>query len=201
MTAEAAEKTPALTPAEAKQLDKLLAKANTGNAHGPAVQLGKPYVALTNLSVPRRVQLDPKDRQTDLVLAGETVYLTDEEAARYLRHGDRDGRRVAVIRAKSEVDANNPPRPHPSLLSGPILRPTTPPPGSDLARPDPAGSSRIVEQSPVPESSEPAPPSRSEDALDITPGTGELARQEIRQGADADLVAAVKSQAPQIVRR
>lgn len=191
---------PLLSDAEAKQLEKLLAKANAANQHGPAVRIGDAYVALTNLSVPRRGILAPGEvRQSDLVQAGETVYLTPEEAAPYLRHGDRDGRRIPVIARKGEVDANNPPRPHPSYLSGPVFRPVTPPPGSDLPRPDPAGSSRLAMlDSPVPEAAPPVPGSEnappSQDAVDILPG-GQLARDRVQQGADRDVVEAYKAQA------
>jgi hypothetical protein len=133
------------------------------------------------------------------VLAGDTVWLTDEEAARFERHGDRDGRRVAVVRLKSEVDASNPPRPHPTLLSGPVFRPAVPAPGTDGPRPDPAGSTRIVtvgppeaQQVPVQHGGEPVLP--AQDAVDILPG-GQLARDQVTQRADMDLVSAVKAQA------
>lgn len=196
---EAATEVRGLTAAELKTLEKLLLKANIGNMHGPAVQVGKPYVALTWLSVPRREQADPKDRQTDRVAPGETIYLTDDEAAKFLRHGPQDGRRVAVIRAKNEVDQNNVPKPHPSLLSGLPFRASAPIPGTDMPRPDPAGASRIIESNVPPEMQVPqegrgGTPS-IQDAMDIVPGTGEIARQEIRAGADQDLMAAVKSQA------
>jgi hypothetical protein len=193
-----------LTKAELAQLEKLMAKANIGNVHGPAVRLGREYVALTNLAVPRR---DDKDRQTDLVLAGDTVWLTDDEAAKFLRHGDRDGRRVSVIRLKSEVDANRPPRPHPSLLTGPLMRPVTPAPGSDMPRPDPEGASRLVEQKvTVPESQQAdiaagGTPS-IQDAIDIVPGGGiGVERERIQGGADHDLMAAVKAQNPGLTRK
>lgn len=195
--AETAEKPAGLTAAEQKKLDELLAKAAPLNLHGPALRAGKPYVALINLSLPRR---GDKDKQCDLVPAGETVYLTDEEAATFLRHGSRDGRRVAVIRPKGEVDANNPPKPPPSLLTGPILRPQQPPPGSDLPRPDPAGSSHLLQYgtgNPVPESAQPQPGTENvmpgPDAVDIPP-SGQHAREVITQGADQDLMAAVKAQ-------
>lgn len=186
-----------LTEAEKKTLVKLLEKANIGNVHGPAVRIGREYVALTNLSVPRRDNTK-EDRQVDLVRAGETVWLTDDEAAKFLRHGDGDGRRVAVIRLKSEVDNNNPPKPHPTLLSGAVLRPMMPPPGTDHARPDPAGASRIIEQQvAVPEQEQ--VPTVSQDAIDILPGQmggGDAAsvRQAVAEGADQDLMAAVKAQ-------
>ena len=183
-----------LTEAEKKTLVKLLEKANIGNMHSPAVRVGREYVALTNLSVPRRDNTK-EDRQCDLVRAGETIWLTDDEAAKFLRHGDLDGRRVAVIRLKSEVDANRPPVPHPSLLTGPVLRPMMPPPGSDQPRPDPEGSTRIVQQNVVPES-EVIPPA-PQDALDIAPGTmggGEADNAFVTAGADQYLMAAVKAQ-------
>ena len=51
------------------------------------------YQALINLSVPRR---GDKDKQTDIVHAGETVELDDDLAAQFLRHDDRSGRQVDV---------------------------------------------------------------------------------------------------------
>jgi hypothetical protein len=193
-----------LSEAEQKQFDKLAAKAAAASPHGPAVRIGEPYVALTNISLPRRGQesIKPAERMNDLVPAGETVYLTPEEVALLERHEGKDGRRISVIRRKSEVDNNNPPRPHPSYLSGPLFRPGTPPPGTDLPRPDPAGSTRVVEMT-VPETAQPQPGAENvqagpnQDAVDILPG-GQLARDDIRQGADQDLMAAVKAQNPQI---
>lgn len=198
-TAEAAE-VPGLSATESRQLDKLLAKANSARApHSPAVRVGREYVALTNLSMPRR---GDKDKGCDLVMAGESVWLTDDEAALYLRHGERDGRQVAVIRLKSEVDANNPPKPHPMLVSGRPFRPAPPAPGTDQPRPDPEGSSRIVSVGPpVPEMNQPQPGPdmplgglAGGDAMDILPGGGGLSRATVA-GADQDLVAAVKNQA------
>jgi hypothetical protein len=195
-----------LSPAELKTLEKLLVKANIGVVQGPGVRVGREYVALTNLSVPRRDNTK-EDRQVDLVPAGDTVWLTDDEAAKFLRHGDRDGRRVAVIRLKSEVDANRPPKPHPSLLSGPIMRPVQPPPGTDMARPDPEGASRLVEQTvSVPEAqtvevAQGGTPS-IQDAIDIVPGGGgPTSRTEVMVGADQDLMAAVKAQNPGLTGR
>jgi hypothetical protein len=184
-----------LSAAEQKTYERLLGKISAANPHSAAARIGQPYIALAWLSLPRRN--DP-DKQTDRVPPGETVYLTDEEAALYMRHGPEDGRRVSVIRPKNEVDANNVPRPHPSYLSGPVFRPSAPPPGTDLPRPDPAGSTRVTEMS-VPESAQPVPgmenrASASEDAADILPG-GQLARDQVRQGADQDMVSAVKHQA------
>ena len=97
-------------------------------------------MALINLSVPRR---GDKDRNTDLVMAGETIYLTEEEARSFNRHGVRDGRQVEVLRKLSGPDGSREeaPRLLPRHVSGRLFRPTTPPPGSDAPRPDPAGSS------------------------------------------------------------
>lgn len=197
-----AESNAILTAAETKQLEKLLAKANAGNTHAPAVRIGEPYVALTNLSLPRRGTLPPgEQRQSDLVMAGDTVYLTPDEVALFERHDPRDGRRISVVRKKTEVDNNNPPKPHPSFLSGPVFRPGPAPKGSDLPRPDPDGSSQLIQYGP-PEASQPQPGSENTgtdgpDAQDLPPGfvsPGAAARDEIRQGADGDLMAAVKAQ-------
>ena len=126
----------------------------------PAAQIGELYVALTNLSVPR------PDRQTDLVLPFETVRLTDEQAAPFLKTGGRTGRRTPVIVRASEYQG--PVRLHPKLLSGPINRPMQPAPGTGDPRPDPPGSSHVIVQE-VPEAVEPIPGSEqtAQDAADI----------------------------------
>lgn len=136
-TATATENRP-LTDDERATLTDLLAREKGT----PAARVGEPYVALTNLSDPRR---GDKDRNTDLVFAGETVYLTDAEAAQFNRHGTRDGRQVDVVRKLSGPDGTHetPPRLPPRALSGRLFRPATPPPGSDAPRPDPEGSSVI----------------------------------------------------------
>jgi hypothetical protein len=188
-----------LSKAEQDQLDKLLAKANAGSVHAPALRLGEPYLALVNLSVPRRGEPlrnasgQPDVPQTDLVHAGETVYLTADEAARFNRcDPDRDGRRVPVVRKLSE--GSDLPFVHPSLVSGPTFRPGPIPPGGTGPRPDPPGSSRVIETSPVPEASSPGVGDENgklTDALDIPPGGG--ARQAAGLGADMDVVAAAKA--------
>lgn len=173
-----------LTEAERKTLNDLLARDSEFEA--PAVRRGDPYVALINLSVPRR---GDKDRQCDLVYAGDTVYLTAEEAAAFNRHGTRDGRQVEVVRKLSGPDGSREPVAPvpPRAVSGRIFRPTPPPPGSDAPRPDPEGSSRIqfFDDAPVPERDQPQPDAAhmadqlraevQQDALDIPP------RQAVRQ--------------------
>lgn len=134
---------------------------------------GSAYVALTHLSLPRpgRKDGDPND----LVEAGDTVILTDEQAEPYLRCGGRTGRRIPVIRKLEDVRAEGGiPRILPRQLSGPIFAPPPPPKGSPDARPDPAGSSHVVVYDPlVPEASEPQPDSEQggslADAIDIPP--------------------------------
>jgi hypothetical protein len=129
-----------LTADEQNLLGKLLARASADKT--PATRIGSPYEALICLSVPRR---GDKDRQTDLVMPGETVYLTDEEARWFERHGNRDGRQVAVIRRLSGPESTSEPAPRllPRHVSGRLFRPAVPPPGSDAPRPDPQGSSSI----------------------------------------------------------
>jgi hypothetical protein len=188
-----------LSATERKELDRLMAKANAGNVHAPAVRLGEPYLALVNLSVPRRGEPlrnasgQPDVPQTDLVHAGETVYLTDDEAARFNRHDpDRDGRRIPVVRKLSE--GTDKPFVHPSLMSGPTFRPGPNPPGGTGPRADPPGSSQLIEMNPVPESAAPGVGDENgklTDALDIPPGGG--ARQAAGLGADMDVVAAAKA--------
>ena len=69
MTSTATENRP-LTDAERTTLTDLLAREKGT----PAARVGEPYMALACLSVPRR---GDKDRNTDLVYPGETVYLTE----------------------------------------------------------------------------------------------------------------------------
>jgi hypothetical protein len=140
MTDTATETQP-LTAVEQATLDKLLTRASAGKT--PGARIGEPYEALICLSVPRRG--DSKDKQTDLVLAGDTVYLTDEEARQFERHGSNDGRQVPVIRKLSGADGSREPvqRLPPRLVSGRLFRPPPAPPGSDAPRPDPEGSSRV----------------------------------------------------------
>ena len=59
-----------LSDEEKRALRDLMARENAWAT--PATRIGEPYEALINLSVPRR---GDKDRQTDLVMTGETVYL------------------------------------------------------------------------------------------------------------------------------
>ena len=139
--AESATEIRPLSAEEQATLDKLIVRASAGKA--PAARIGDAYEALVCLSVPRRG--DSKDKQTDLVLAGETVHLTEEEARQFQRHGSRDGRQVAVIRRLSGPDGSREPLPRllPRHVSGRLFRPPPPPPGSDAPRPDPEGSSRV----------------------------------------------------------
>lgn len=183
-----------LTKGEQDTLDRLLAKANAGTQHAPAVRVGDEYVALVNLSLPRRDNR-PADKdyvpQCDLVRAGDTVYLTPEEAASFNRHDPvRDGRRIPVVVKRSELEQWQ--RVHPSLMSGPVRTPPQPPnTGEPAPRPDPPGSSRIIETT-VPEGMPVYPGAETGGAMDITaglPGGG----PDPRSGADRDLIAAVKS--------
>ena len=127
-----------LTDVERQTLTDLLAREKGT----PAARVGEPYVALACLSVPRR---GDKDRNTDLVMPGETVYLTEAEARQFNRKGVRDGRQVDVLRKVTGADGTHeaPPRLPPRALSGRLFRPATPPQGSDAPRPDPEGSSSI----------------------------------------------------------
>jgi hypothetical protein len=169
-----------LTDAERAKLAELLAR----DKGTPSARIGEPYTALTCLSVPRR---GDRDRQTDLVYPGETVYLTEDEARAFNRHGTRDGRQVEVVRKQSGPDGSReePARIPPRALSGRLFRPATPPPGSDAPRPDPEGSSRVqvlddgrapeTEGAMQPEPSEMDDHLRSEplpDALDLPPSRG-----------------------------
>lgn len=183
MTTPVTAESPVLSPLSADekaQLDKLLARASADKT--PATRAGEPYVALTNLSVPRR---GDKDRQTDLVRKGETIYLTEEEARQFERRDPgRDGRAAPVVRKLSGPDGTRGDVPEllPRHLSGRLFRPPAPLPGSDAARPDPEGSSRIqvIEDGKAPESAGSAVPEPGEmddnlraqvpqDAVDLPP--------------------------------
>jgi hypothetical protein len=158
MTSAATEARP-LTDAERATLTGLLAREKGT----PATRVGEPHVALTCLSVPRR---GDKDRNTDLVYPGETVYLTEEEARQFNRKGTRDGRQTDVLRKVTGPDGSHETIPvlPPRALSGRLFRPAMPPPGSDTARPDPEGSSSIsvLDDGRAPENGEPARPDPSE---------------------------------------
>jgi hypothetical protein len=168
--AEVTEQARPLTEDEKKTLRDLMSRENAFT--GPATRIGEQYVALINLSVPRR---GDKDRQSDLVLAGETLYLTDEEARNFNRHGNRDGRRIEVVRKVSGPDGTHEelPRALPRHVSGPLFRPATPPPGSEMARPDPEGSSvvKVLDDGGAPETggAMTAEPSEMADVLRETP--------------------------------
>jgi hypothetical protein len=169
-----------LSTDEQLTLEKLLVRASASQA--PTARIGEPYEALTCLSVPRR---GDKDRGADLVYPGETVYLTDEEAAKFARHGSRDGRQVPVIRKLSGPEGSHGEVPLllPRHVSGRLFRPPPPMPGMDTgARPDPPASSyiQVVEDGMAPEAggamtadpSEMADVLRSSaapDALDLPP--------------------------------
>jgi hypothetical protein len=135
---------PALDPLSAVELENLKTLiARDSASKGPTGRIGEPYEALTWLSVPRR---GDKDRATDRVPPGETVYLTEDEARLFERHDPGcDGRQIAVIRKLSGPDGSREPLPRvlPRHVSGRLFRPAMPPPGSDAPRPDPAESSRI----------------------------------------------------------
>ena len=174
--------TPLLDPLSAAERESLKALlARDAASKGPAGRIGEPYVALTCLSVPRR---GDKDRNTDLVYPGETIYLTEEEARQFQRcDGGRDGRQAAVIRKLSGPDGSREPLPQvganrsallPRHVSGRLFRPMVPPPGSDAPRPDPEGSSRIqvIDDGNAPEASgamAPGPAEMAEHLRDSTP--------------------------------
>src|ERR1035441_7820457 len=93
-----------LTDAERDTLTKLLAR----DKGTPATRVGEPYVALTCLSVPPRGGKEPN---TDLVMPGETVYLTEGGARQFNRHGVRDGKQVDVLRKLSGPEGSREPLP------------------------------------------------------------------------------------------
>jgi hypothetical protein len=98
---------------------------------------GSKYIALTNLSRPRKNR--KPDDPNDLVPAGETVVMTAEEAAMYLppnkpvpmvaKIGDSAGAALLL----------------PRQMSGRMRQPpSNPPKGYDGPRRDPAGSTHIL---------------------------------------------------------
>lgn len=136
-----------LTDEERNVLRSLIARESAFAT--PATRVGEPYEALVNLSVPRRG--DSKDRGTDLVMRGETIYLTAEEAAQFNRRDARSGRLIPVVRRITGPDGTREPLPPvlPRMVSGRLFRPVMPDPASGLPRPDPEGSSQVQEVAPV----------------------------------------------------
>jgi len=200
---EATENRP-LTPEERKLLRDLMARETaTQSVHAPEVRIGEPYVALTNLSLPRR---GDKEKMTDLVMKGEVVYLTEEEARPLLRDDPmRDGRQTPVIRkAHGPESTSDVPFLLPKLLSGAR---TGPPQG---ARQDPAGSSYVIPG--PPEANPPVPGSEAtggqetaerqpqQEALDLPP-TRPGARGLRDQVSDPGLIDAVRANMPRANRR
>lgn len=137
------------------------------------------YQALTALSVP--FPGVNKDKQTVLVQAGEEIELTEEQARHFMS--------LPTPAIRPAKDASEPmPRLTGRHLSGHIRRPPPPAPGSDGARPDPAGSSKImVYRDPdIPEGNEPQPGSENSlppDALDIVPGSPVMVEGGLTAGA------------------
>ncbi|HMG63095.1 MAG TPA: hypothetical protein VK599_09125 [Streptosporangiaceae bacterium] len=170
---------PALDPLSAAERESLQALiARDAASKGPAGRIGDPYVALTWLSVPRR---GDKDRATDRVPPGETVYLTEEEARRFERHDPgSDGRMTSPIRKLSGPDGSREPLPPrvvpngsfllPRYFSGRLFRPVMPPAGDIAPRPDPPESSaiQVIDDGRAPESAGAMSPEPSEMASHLT---------------------------------
>ena len=170
-----------LTDAERDTLHELLAR----DKGTPSARVGEPYAALINLSVPRR---GDKDRMTDLVYAGETVYLTEDEARAFNRKGARDGRQVDVLRKLSGPGGSGEelPRIPPRAVSGHLFRPAVPAARLRRAAPRPGGlvrRSRYLDDGRAPETEGAMVPEPSEmddnlrsaplpDAVDLPPSRG-----------------------------
>jgi hypothetical protein len=184
-----------LTAAEQRTLTELLTRASLlQSPHAPAIRIGEEYVALINLSVPRRTNslVDAKDRQVDLVRRGETVWLTDEEARLFMRADpDRDGRQIPVIQKVNGPESKaEQPFLLPRLVSGRQFGPPV------HARADPAGSS-FVQQVAIPEATPAAPGTEQvpqADAIDLPP-TRSAAREAVA-GVDQELVDRARAQMP-----
>lgn len=172
-----------LSSEEQQALNSLLARslATGGGAvaqgHGTATEkTGEMYEALTHLSVPR---INDPEHKTDLVLRGNPVRLTDEQARPFLE------RTPPVIR-KIRRGQSAAPVLRPRDLSGRIMVPPSQPPrGYTGPRADPAGSSQAILIQP--EANEPVPgsenlmpqgagPAGEPDAADLKPGGGHAER-------------------------
>lgn len=123
-----------------------------------ATPKGQLYEALTNLSVGRTTG-PGEEKAADIVRRGETVHLTDEQAARFL---DRRRHRVPVIRPASQQND-----PAPEILGRDLFgdRPKAQQLG---ARPDPAGSTtvRVIEDADPDAPGDPADPRNAPEAND-----------------------------------
>jgi hypothetical protein len=142
------------------------------------------YQAIVNLSVPR---VGDPNRETDLVLAGETIDLTDDMAAKFLPP------LKAFPMIRSVRDSSDPlPAIHPKQLSGIAINQRTgkrigvPGPPQD-ARPDPPGSTTITVLEEPPEANEPQPGSEDaspdQDAVDIPPRAARARPAPARRGS------------------
>lgn len=150
-----------LSAEEMKALNDLAARAGL-TLGKPPPRTGSVWQALVNISVPRPG--DP-DKATDLVMAGNTVTLTDEQAAKFLP----PNKQVALIRKKAESG-----QPLPRITGRHLAGRLNGPPAD--VRPDPAGSSRVIktEEAVIPEMTEPGPGGEEDklpDAIDLPPGT------------------------------
>lgn len=88
------------------------------------------WQALVPLSISRR---GDKEKAADFVQAGETVLLTEEESAGFLKR-----HQVPVIRPASQKN-----EPLPQISARQMFRPIAGP-GQFGARPDPAGATRVI---------------------------------------------------------
>jgi hypothetical protein len=145
------------------------------------------YQALTNISVAvRDSKTGKKTDKNHVVRAGDLVKLDEEEARNLLDSGPGTGRMTPAIRPKSQARA-----PMPTLLprnlTGPIRQPPPPAPGTDGPRPDPAGSSSIIEVNPkLPELNDPQTDTDTrvggDEAVDLPPtGAGRNAAAALRR--------------------
>lgn len=189
-TATAAAVGKPLSPAEQIKLIELLTRAGGVSMVAAKMtarqKVGSKWQAVVNLSVPR------PDGQTDLVMRGNTVTLTEDEAELFLP----PHKAFPMIRPVAEQHQQLPflhPRLHWGAARG-IPGPMSQggPPEQGGARVDPPGSTKVMVQ--IPEANEPmagseqhAPPGLAEslglhqeggpsfagpDALDIPPGGG-----------------------------
>lgn len=121
----------------------------------PAAPKGQLYEALTNLSIGRITTIgQDTEKAADIVHRGETVHLTDEQAARFL---DPKRHKVPVIRPASQRN-----EPMPQIRARDLFG-NQPQAQQFGARPDPAGASQVIVN---PESADPADPLNAPEAND-----------------------------------
>lgn len=137
------------------------------------------YQAITHVSVPQRVN-GVRTEQNDLVEPGEYCYLTEDEARNLMATGGRTGRQRPAVRPAAE--GGDPlPQILPRLMSGSLRGPNV------GVRPDPQGSSQLLDLAPATDNGGDGNSQGDGDdggqALDIPPtGAGAAAAMKVAAG-------------------